>query len=76
MWEDFKKDLWQEIVDGKIGKIKYYRIIHKLTQKELASKLNMKQPNITRLESVGYRPDISTLEKLGKVFKIDYKELL
>lgn len=76
MWEDFKKDLWQEVVDGKISKVKYYRIIHKLTQKELARKLNMKQPNITRLERVGYRPNISTLEKLGKLFKIDYKELL
>lgn len=76
MWEQFKKDLWQEVVNGKISKIKYYRIVHKLTQEQLAKKLNMKQPNIVRLEKMGYKPDVSTLEKLGKVFRIDYKELL
>jgi len=76
MWGDFKKELWQEVVNGKISKIKYYRIVHKLTQKELAKKLSMKQPNIARLEKVGYRPDLLTLEKLGKVFQIDHRELL
>jgi len=76
MWEDFKKELWQEVVDNKISKIKYYRIINKLTQTELARKLHMKQPNIARFEKVGYIPDISTLKKLGEVFSINYKELL
>ena len=76
MWKDFKKELWQEVVDKKISKIKYYRIINKLTQTELARKLNMKQPNIVRLEKAGYAPDISTLKRLGEVFSIDYKELL
>ena len=76
MWEGFKKELWQEVIDNKISKIKYYRIINKLTQTELARKLNMKQPNIVRLEKAGYAPDISTLKKLGEVFSIDYKELL
>lgn len=76
MWKDFKKDLWQEVIDGKISKIKYYRIVHKLTQKMLAKKLGMEQPNIARLEKVGRTPNILTLKKLGKVFQIDYKELL
>ena len=76
MWEDFKKELWQEVIDKKISKIKHYRIINKLTQTELARKLNMKQPNIARLEKAGYAPDISTLKKLGEVFSINYKELL
>ena len=30
MWKDFKKDLWQEVLDEKISKIKYYRIIHEV----------------------------------------------
>ena len=76
MWEDFKRELWQEVISGKISKIKYYRIVHKLTQKDLAKKLDMKQPNIARLEKAGYKPDLSTLEKLGKLFHMDYKELL
>ena len=76
MWEDFKKELWQEVIDRKISKIKYYRIINKLTQTKLARKLNMKQPNIARLEKVDYTPDISTLKKLGEVFFVNYKELL
>lgn len=76
MWEDFRKDLWEEVVNKKISRIKYYRIIHKLTQKQLAKKLNTQQPNIARLEKLGYTPDISILRKLGKVFSIDYKELL
>lgn len=76
MWQDFKKDLWQEVLDKKISKIKYYRIVHKLTQKGLARKLDMEQPNIARLEKVEYTPKIPTLKKLGKIFHIDYKELL
>lgn len=35
MWEQFKADLWQEVEDGKISKIKYHRIINKRTQEDL-----------------------------------------
>lgn len=76
IWEAFKKDLWQEMIEKKISKIKYYRIVSKLTQKELANKLDTKQPNIARIEKVGYKIDISTIKKLGNIFNVDYKEFL
>lgn len=76
LWEQFKTDLLEEVAECKISKIKYYRIISKLTQKQLAEKLETQQPNIVRIEKIGYKSDIDTLKKLGKIFKIDYKELL
>ena len=76
MWEEFKKDLWQEVFEGKTSRIKYNRIINKLTQKELAERLHTKQPNITRIEKVGYKVDLGTIKRLGEIFGIDYKELL
>lgn len=76
MWEEFKKDLWQEVFEGKTSRIKYYRIINRLIQKELAEKLHTKQPNITRIEKVGYKVDLGTIKRLGEIFGIDYKELI
>src|SRR3972149_5596888 len=76
IWVKFKADLWQEVKDGKINRIKYYRIVDKLTQKELAEKMDTSQPNIVRLEQVDYKPNISTLKKLGKVFNVDFKDLI
>lgn len=72
----FKEELYQEITEKKISKIKYYRIISKMTQKDLAERLEMAQPNVARLEKVGHRTDIETLKLLGQAFKIDYKELI
>lgn len=78
IWLNFNADLRQEVEDGKISKIKYHRIISKLTQKELAEKMKTSQPNIVRLEGVGYKTkiSISTLKKLGKIFNVDFKELI
>lgn len=72
----FLADMWQEVLDKKISKIKYFRVINELTQQALAEKLGLQQPNIARLEKLGYTPDIQTLKKLAKIFGIDYKELL
>lgn len=76
LWEQFKVDLQEEVVENKISKIKYYRIISKLTQKQLAEKLGTQQPNIVRIEKIGYKTDIDTLKKLGEIFRVNYKELL
>lgn len=76
LWEQFKVDLQEEVAEHKISKIKYYRIISKLTQKQLANKLGTQQPNIARIEKIGYEIGIDTLKKLGEIFRIDYKELL
>lgn len=76
LWEQFKVDLLEEVAENKISKIKYYRIISKLTQKQLAEKLGTQQPNIVRIEKIGYKTDIDTLKKLGEIFRVNYKELL
>lgn len=76
MWEQFTADLWNEVEEGKINRIKYYRIVNKLTQKELAEKMDTSQPNIVRLEGMGYKPGIPTLKKLGKIFNVDFKDLI
>ena len=76
IWGKFKADLRQEVEDGKISKIKYHRIISKLTQKELAEKMKTNQPNIVRIERVGYEAGIPTLKKLGKIFNVDFKDLI
>ena len=76
LWEQFKVDLQEEVAEHKISKIKYYRIISKLTQKQLAEKLGTQQPNIVRIEKIGYKTDIDTLKKLGEIFRVNYKELL
>jgi DNA-binding XRE family transcriptional regulator len=76
IWLQFKTDLWEEVKERKISKIKFYRIINKLTQKDLAKKIDTKQPDIVRLEKVGYSPNIETMKKLAKVFQLHYKELL
>lgn len=31
IWNQFKADLWKEVEEGKISKIKYYRIVSKHT---------------------------------------------
>lgn len=72
----FMADMWQEVLDRKISKIKYYRIINELTQQSLAEKLGMQQPNMARIEKIGYVPDMQTFKKLAEIFGIDYKELL
>ena len=74
--EEFKAALYKEVEEGKISKIKYYRIISRLTQKELAKRIGTQQPNIARIEQKGYTPDIDTLKRLAKVFSIKYTEFL
>lgn len=76
LFDDFKKDLWEEVLEAKISKIKYYRIINKFTQDQLAKMFKTQQPNIARLEKVGSKISVAGAKKLGKVFKIDYKDLL
>ncbi|MEK6790826.1 MAG: helix-turn-helix transcriptional regulator [Deltaproteobacteria bacterium] len=72
----FKEDLYLEVTERKISRIKYHRIINKMTQQELADKLGMYQSNVARLEKTEYKPDLEILKQLGKVFKIDFKELI
>jgi len=47
-----------------------------LSQSELADKMEMKQPNIARLEKRPGDPSLSTLQKLAKVLGVDIQEVI
>lgn len=56
--------------------IKYYRKKNSLTQQRLADILNVQKGTISMWEANKRTPDISTLMKLSKAFKIDIGELV
>lgn len=47
------------------------RLMHELSQVELAAKLNTSQPHVARLESGRSEPGRETMRKLAEVFGID-----
>ena len=51
-----------------LDKIIFLRLKHKMTQKELARKLNTKQSAISRLEKGMINPTIDFLNKLASAF--------
>lgn len=79
-WEETWKEQfseWQELVkQGKMSKIKYYRLINGIDQKTLAEKLGTAQPNISRIEKVGYNVPIKTLKRLAEIFGVKMEDLV
>jgi DNA-binding XRE family transcriptional regulator len=79
-WEKAWKEQfseWQNLVEqGKMSKIKYYRLINGIDQRTLAEKLGTSQPNISRIERVGYNVPIKTLKKLAEIFKVKMEALI
>jgi DNA-binding XRE family transcriptional regulator len=56
--------------------LKNYRIQNKMTQKNLADKLNLTTNNIGHWEKGRTEPNIDTLIKLSKLFGITVDELI
>ena len=52
------------------------RLAAGLSQSELADKMDMKQPNIARLEKKPGDPSLSTLQKLAAVLGVDIREVI
>jgi DNA-binding XRE family transcriptional regulator len=70
-------DEWQLLVyQGKMSKIKYYRLINGIDQMTLARKLGTAQPNISRLEKPSYNVPVKTLKQLAKIFGVRMEELV
>ena len=68
---------WQALVkQGKMSKIKYYRLINGIGQISLAKELGMAQPNISRIEKPGYNVPTRTLKKLAKIFGVKMEDLI
>lgn len=74
--EELHKELHQQVMEGKLNRVKYYRLINNMDQKTLAKLSGIKQPNISRIEKLDYTADTDTYKKIAKGFKINYKELL
>lgn len=75
-WDE-RADEWKKLAaTGKMSRIKYYRLINGMDQITLAKKLKTAQPNICRIERLGYNVPIQTLEKLAKIFKVKKGELV
>lgn len=53
-------------------KVLQYRRTHGLSQTGLAALLDMRQPNIARLEAGEHVPNIETLSRLADVLKLDF----
>jgi ribosome-binding protein aMBF1 (putative translation factor) len=79
-WEEAWKEQfneWQEFVkQGKMSRIKFYRLINGIDQKTLAEKLGTAQPNISRIERVGYNVPSKTLKKLAEIFNVKTGDLI
>ncbi len=70
-------DEWQELVkQGKMSKIKYYRLMNGIDQITLAKELGTAQPNISRIEKPGYNVPTRILKKLTKIFGVKMEDLI
>ena len=58
------------------NKIKEVRLSKRLTQKDLATKLETSQAFISKLESPSYRPSLTLLEKVSKTLGCDVEDLI
>ncbi|NOZ67959.1 MAG: helix-turn-helix transcriptional regulator [Deferribacteres bacterium] len=75
-WKDQNEE-WKELVSqGRMSPIKYHRLLNGMDQKTLARKLGTAQPNISRMERVGYNVPTSTLKKLAEIFKVKVEDLI
>lgn len=74
--EELHKELHKQMTEGKLNRVKYYRLINNMDQKMLANLSGIRQPNISRIEKLDYIADNDTYKKIAKVFKINYKEIM
>lgn len=75
-WEERLYEWHKLINQGKMSRIKYYRLINGMDQKALAKKLGTAQPNISRIEKVGYNVPTKTLKQLSKIFGVRMEDLI
>ncbi len=75
-WKEQHEE-WKELLrQGKMSRIKYYRLLNGMDQKTLARALGTAQPNISRIERVGYNVPTKTLKKLAKIFGVRMEDLI
>ena len=56
--------------------MRYYRVINKLTQEQMAEKMNISEKHYCQLENGRYNLTFDNLDKLSDIFKLKSKDLL
>lgn len=75
-YKERQNELDKKFEQSKISPIKYYRMKKGLTQKQLAKLLNTSQPDVVRMERIGYKPNVSTLKKLADILGVKIEDLI
>ena len=65
---------WEETALARIVAVEIirYRAQHKLSQRKLAERLDVKQPFVSRLESGEHNPDWATLVRVSRTLGIEF----
>jgi DNA-binding Xre family transcriptional regulator len=61
---------------GELNPIRGWRMIREVDQTELSRMTGILQPNLSRMEQLGARQSLSTLQKIAEALKISVKDLL
>ncbi len=69
-------ELLEEVRCGHLSRVAAERMRMRLSQRELAERAGMRQPNISRLEKLTATMSVRSARRLSAVFGIDYRELL
>ncbi len=70
---DFRREWDRTAIARAVAlKVLAYRTEHGLSQRELAQKLGMTQPQLARLEAGGHNPTIDTLARLAQTLDIEF----
>lgn len=56
--------------------IKKYRILHNITQEELAEKLNLSPRQVQRIENGTSRPSLKTLKLIIEILEISDEDII
>jgi DNA-binding XRE family transcriptional regulator len=75
-WKERQAELQGFVRQGKMSKVKYFRLINNMEQKTLAEELDTAQPNISRIERPGYNVPTKTLKKLATIFGVKMEDLI
>lgn len=76
LFDVFKADIAEEMASGQISRIKYHRLLARMTQADLAERTGMRQANIARAESVNHTPNQNTLRRIAAALGVEVKELV
>lgn len=57
------------------NKLKVYRAMHRLTQEQLADKINVSRQTVIAIESDKYLPSLGLAFKIARLFKVKIEDI-